>query len=57
MTQQINAERLILVTGATGNQGGAVAPHLLQRGDFRVRAFVTQTSPPLKHSNKQAQNS
>jgi uncharacterized protein YbjT (DUF2867 family) len=30
----------ILVTGATGNQGGAVARHLLQRGKFTVRVLV-----------------
>ncbi len=32
-------ERLILVTGATGRQGGAVARHLRARG-FTVRAFT-----------------
>ena len=34
-----NAERLILVSGATGNQGGAVARSLLDRG-FQVRALT-----------------
>jgi uncharacterized protein YbjT (DUF2867 family) len=34
-----NAERLILVCGATGNQGGAVARSLLDKG-FRVRALT-----------------
>jgi uncharacterized protein YbjT (DUF2867 family) len=34
-----NAERLILVCGATGNQGGAVAWSLLDKG-FRVRALT-----------------
>ncbi len=38
MTQQTTAEQIILVTGATGNQGGAVARHLLKRGNFKVRA-------------------
>jgi uncharacterized protein YbjT (DUF2867 family) len=33
------SERLILVTGATGNQGGAVAQEVLKRG-FRVRALT-----------------
>ena len=33
--------RAVLVTGATGMQGGAVAEHLLARG-HRVRAFVRQ---------------
>jgi len=32
-------DRLVLVTGATGHQGGAVARHLLERG-FRVRAVT-----------------
>ncbi len=34
------SDRTILVTGATGHQGGAVAHHLLKRGKFQVRAFV-----------------
>jgi uncharacterized protein YbjT (DUF2867 family) len=54
MTQQINAERLILVTGATGNQGGAVARHLLQRGNFRVRALVRDPNKPTAQALKQA---
>lgn len=37
--------RLILVTGATGKQGGAVARHLLERG-FRVRALTRSPSQP-----------
>lgn len=35
-----NSDRIILVTGATGNQGGSVSRHLLQRGKFKVRAMV-----------------
>jgi uncharacterized protein YbjT (DUF2867 family) len=38
MTSQ-NRDRVILVSGATGKQGGATARHLLQRG-FRVRALT-----------------
>jgi uncharacterized protein YbjT (DUF2867 family) len=39
---------LILVTGATGKQGGAVAKHLLQQ-NFQVRAMVRNlTSPAAK---------
>lgn len=38
-------ERLILVTGATGNQGGAVARSLLKRG-FRVRALTRNPQNP-----------
>lgn len=36
---------LILVTGATGKQGGAVANHLLQH-DFQVRALVRNLTSP-----------
>ncbi len=35
-----DSKRSILVTGATGNQGGAVARHLLRREHFAVRALV-----------------
>jgi uncharacterized protein YbjT (DUF2867 family) len=40
-----NAERLIVVTGATGKQGGAVARHLLERG-FRIRAITRDPHKP-----------
>ncbi len=40
-----NGGPLILVSGATGNQGGAVARHLLERG-FRVRALSRDTQKP-----------
>jgi uncharacterized protein YbjT (DUF2867 family) len=40
-----NVERLILVCGATGNQGGAVARSLLDRG-FRVRALTRDPQKP-----------
>ena len=40
-----NGGPLILVSGATGNQGGAVARHLLKRG-FRVRALSRDTQKP-----------
>ena len=42
-----SSDRIILVTGATGNQGGSVARHLLQRGKFKVRAMVRDEN---KHS-------
>ena len=42
-----SSNRIILVTGATGNQGGSVARHLLQRGKFKVRAMVRDEN---KHS-------
>jgi uncharacterized protein YbjT (DUF2867 family) len=40
-----NAERLILVCGATGNQGGAVVRSLLDRG-FQVRALTRDPQKP-----------
>lgn len=40
-----NAERLVLVAGSTGNQGGAVARSLLERG-FPVRALTRDTEKP-----------
>ena len=45
MLNQQNAERLILVTGATGKQGGAVVHHLLERG-LRVRALTRDSTKP-----------
>jgi uncharacterized protein YbjT (DUF2867 family) len=38
-------KKIILVTGATGKQGGAVARHLLQQG-FAVRALTRDTTKP-----------
>jgi uncharacterized protein YbjT (DUF2867 family) len=54
MTQPINAEQIILVTGATGNQGGVVARHLLQRGKFKVRAMVRDRHKPAAQALQQA---
>lgn len=54
MTQQTNAEKIILVIGATGNQGGAVARHLLQRGKFKVRALVRDENKPASLALQQA---
>lgn len=48
------SNQTILVTGATGNQGGAVARHLLQRGAFKVRAFVRDPNKPAAQTLKQA---
>ena len=53
MTQPINTEQIILVTGATGNQGGVVARHLLQRG-FKVRALVRDQNKPAAQALQQA---
>lgn len=54
MTQSTTTERFILVTGATGNQGGAIARHLLRRGNFKVRAFVRDPNKPAAQALKQA---
>ena len=45
MADSRNAERLVLVTGATGNQGGAVARRLLERG-FPVRGLTRDPEKP-----------
>jgi uncharacterized protein YbjT (DUF2867 family) len=45
MAHMENIERLILVCGATGSQGGAVARSLLDRG-FRVRALTRDPQKP-----------
>ena len=49
-----NSNRTILVTGATGNQGGSIARHLLQRGEFKVRAMVRDENKPAAQALKQA---
>jgi uncharacterized protein YbjT (DUF2867 family) len=54
MTQTTNTEQIILVTGATGNQGGAIARHLLQRGKFKVRAMVRDQNKPAAQAIQQA---
>ncbi len=45
MADRESIERLILVCGATGKQGGAVARSLLERG-FRVRALTRDPQKP-----------
>lgn len=45
MANEHNAERLILVCGATGKQGGAVARSLLDRG-FQVRGLTRNPDKP-----------
>ena len=45
-----NSDKLIVVTGATGQQGGATARHLLAQG-WRVRALIrdpTRARPPKR---------
>jgi uncharacterized protein YbjT (DUF2867 family) len=44
-------DRLILVTGATGKQGGAVVSHVLQRG-FAVRALTRNPDQPAAQALK-----
>jgi len=51
---QIILSQIILVTGATGNQGGAIARHLLKRGVFAVRALVRDQKDPKAQALKQA---
>ncbi|GLI02840.1 NmrA/HSCARG family protein [Phytohabitans aurantiacus] len=41
----MNSTKTVLVTGATGNQGGATARHLLAQG-WRVRALVRDDTAP-----------
>ncbi len=45
MSDKLN-EKVVLVTGATGKQGGAVAQHLLKGGGILVRAFVRDPEKP-----------
>lgn len=45
MSKRSNEKRLILVTGATGNQGGAVIRHLREKG-FPVRALTRDLDKP-----------
>ena len=45
MAKHSNKTRLILVTGATGNQGGAVIRHLREKG-FAIRAFTRDPDQP-----------
>lgn len=47
------SNRIILVTGATGQQGGAVARHLLADG-WRVRAFVRDPNKPAAQALAEA---
>jgi uncharacterized protein YbjT (DUF2867 family) len=47
------SDRIILVTGATGHQGGAAARHLLADG-WRVRAFVRDAEKPASRTLAEA---
>jgi len=44
----------ILVTGATGQQGGAVARHLLRQPGFSVRALTRNSAKPVARALAQA---
>lgn len=54
MTDATGSERTILVTGATGSQGGAVARHLLARGTFSVRAMTRNPEQPAAGALREA---
>lgn len=47
-------KRTILVTGATGAQGGSVARYLLDRGKFAVRALTRHPDSEAAHALQQA---
>jgi uncharacterized protein YbjT (DUF2867 family) len=49
-----NSNLAILVTGATGHQGGSIARHLLQHGKFKVRAMVRDENKPAAIALKQS---
>ncbi len=49
-----DSNRTVLVTGATGNQGGAVAHQLLSRGGYRVRAMTRKPDSEKARALKQA---
>ena len=44
----------IIVTGATGNQGGTVARHLLRQGKFKVLALVRDRQHPKAQALQQS---
>ena len=46
--------KIILVTGATGQQGGAVARHLLKQPGFAVRALTRDSAKPAARALAQA---
>lgn len=49
-----NENQIILVAGATGNQGGAVAHRLLQEGNFAVHALTRDKNKPQAQALKNA---
>ena len=53
-SKQTVLDQTILVTGATGHQGGAVARHLLQLGKFTVIALVRDKNKPAAQALQQA---
>src|ERR1035438_4145980 len=46
--------KTILVTGATGQQGGAVARHLLKQPSFAVRALTRDSAKPAARALEQS---
>lgn len=49
-----NTNQIILVAGATGHQGGAVAHSLLQQGKFKVHALTRDKNKPKAQALKDA---
>lgn len=43
--------KVVLVVGATGQQGGSVVHALLESGGFEVRAFTRDTASPKVRAN------
>ena len=41
----VNGGETLLITGATGRQGGAVLRHLLKQGGWKLRALVHGADP------------
>jgi NADP-dependent 3-hydroxy acid dehydrogenase YdfG len=47
----LNSEKTVLVTGATGHQGGAVIRHMLPKG-WKLRLSQRKTADELRFAGK-----